>query len=160
MRQNRVDKYKFVVRKLHQYGILAVGFFIFGFDYDDKGIFSQAFEVIKEMDLDEAHLYILTPYPGTELYDKLLKENRLLLDKDRLSYGWSKAVFIPKLMTPEELERGVQETYDKFGAYFKRRAPMKFFRKMGLFLKYPPLLRQVLNTALRKVDISKQINME
>lgn len=155
VRQNKVEKYRYVVRKLHQYGILAIGFFIFGFDYDDKHIFSQTYEIIKEMDLDEAHLYILTPYPGTALYDKLKKENRLIDETNRLSYGWDKAVFTPKLMSALELEQGVQKVYDKFGALFKRKAPMKFLRKMGLFVKHPEIFKQVINTALRRVDISR-----
>ena len=69
-------------------------------------------------------LYILTPYPGTPIYEQLEREGRLLA-RQRDHYGWANAVFRPAHMTPEELEKGVQRTYDNLFHFFKRRAPMQ-----------------------------------
>jgi len=156
IRQNKIEKYKFAVNTLHKYGILVVGFFIFGFDYDDKQIFSTTLEAISEMNLDDAYLYILTPYPGTKLYDNLQYENRLLTGKDRSNYGWANAVFIPKLMTSQELEQGVHQMYEKLYHQFRKNAPLKIFRRFGLFLQHPQILKLVIEGTLQKVDISRQ----
>ena len=160
IRQNKIEKYKFVVNRLHKYGILVVGFFIFGFDYDDKQIFPRTLETINEMDLDDAYLYILTPYPGTKLYDKLKQGNRLLAGKDRSHYGWANAVFVPRLMTAQELEQGVQEMYEKLYQYFRKKAPFKIFRRIGLFFRHPHILKLVIEGTIQKVDISRQVSFD
>ncbi|MFA5795269.1 MAG: radical SAM protein [Candidatus Brocadiia bacterium] len=157
IRQNKVEKYRSVVNKLHRHNILVVGFFIFGFDYDDKRIFDRTLGIIKQLDLDDAHLYILTPYPGTKLYDKFKQEGRLLAGKDRTHYGWVSAVYQPKLMSPGELERGVQQMYQKLYSHMRARAPFKMFRRLGLFLRNPRLLKLVIEGTLQDSDISKQV---
>ena len=68
---NRVENYKDLVDKLHERGILVTGFFMFGFDSDTPGCFDGTGELIRHIDVEDAKLYILTPYPGTELYQKL-----------------------------------------------------------------------------------------
>ena len=77
--QNKVEHYQEVVRRFHEHGILVQGFFIFGFDNEDQRIFKTAETYIKQMELEDALLYILTPYPGTPIYDQLKSEGRLLL---------------------------------------------------------------------------------
>ena len=49
--------------------------------------------------------HILTPYPGTVLYDRLKKEDRILIDGLSL-YNTSHVVFAPKNMTKQELYDG------------------------------------------------------
>ena len=50
-------------------------------------------------------LSILTPYPGTALFEQFDREGRLL-HKDWSRYNHAEVVFRPKLMTPERLYRG------------------------------------------------------
>jgi hypothetical protein len=52
-----------------------------------------------------ASLCVLTPFPGTRLYERLKIEGRIFT-QDWSKYDYSTAVFSPKLMTPEELEEG------------------------------------------------------
>jgi radical SAM superfamily enzyme YgiQ (UPF0313 family) len=139
--QNRVSEYRALVDKLHARGILVTGFFMFGFDTDDAGVFGRTLEMIKRTDLDDAHLYILTPYPGTALYAQFRKEGRLLPEKSRAQFGWAHAVFRPKQMTAEELERGVQRAYDQLLPYIRRHAIGALWRHLGLFLRHPALVR-------------------
>jgi hypothetical protein len=39
--------------------------------------------MIKGVDMDDTHRYILTSYSGTEMYDQFKKEGRLIEHKDR-----------------------------------------------------------------------------
>jgi len=152
--QNRVENYQEVVRRFHQHGILVQGFFIFGFDNEDQRIFKTAETCIKQMGLEDALLYILTPYPGTPIYDQLKQQGRLLAH-DREKLGWATAVVQPARMTPKELERGVQTTYENLYHFFKRQAPLRILSPKWLpfFLRHPRILGVVLQALNRRVRI-------
>ena len=65
-------------------------------------------EKIRKIGLDSARFAILTPYPGTPLFEKLEKESRII------TYDWSKynrknVVFKPKNMTINELQNGFKK---------------------------------------------------
>jgi radical SAM superfamily enzyme YgiQ (UPF0313 family) len=153
VRQNRVAKYRELVAMLHRYRILATGFFIFGFDTDDRNIFHDTVSVIQEMDLDEAHLYILTPYPGTPLYEQFQREGRLLDGKDRSNFGWANAVFQPKRMTPEELEQGVQQAYQNLYPFFRSKLPKAILTRLPWLIRYPSLIRTLISGGTAKVHL-------
>ena len=157
IKQNKIEEYKKIVTTLHKYKILATGFFMFGFDTDAPDIFKKTVEIIKEIDLDDVNLYVLTPYPGTALYEQFKREGRLLEDKDRASYGWANAVFKPKLMSSEELERGVQESYEQLYGHFRRRLPGKILERAHWLVRHPALLYTMISGGLGKKNITKTI---
>jgi radical SAM superfamily enzyme YgiQ (UPF0313 family) len=152
--QNKVEHYREIVRRFHEHGILVQGFFIFGFDNEDQRIFKTAETCIRQMEIEDALLYILTPYPGTPIYDQLKSERRLLLH-DRDKYGWAHAVFRPAKMTPQELERGVQQTYENLFHFFKRRAPRQILKWFPLFLRHPRMLLLVWQALHRRIRIAQ-----
>ena len=73
----------------------------------------HAGEDVTDWDLDLVDISTLTPYPGTPLYDKLEKENRILT-KDWSKYDTIQVVYQPKLMTPDELANGVVKVWREF----------------------------------------------
>ncbi len=150
--QNRVENYQEVVRRFHQHGILVQGFFIFGFDNEDQRIFGAAETCIKQMDLEDALLYILTPYPGTRIYEQLKQEGRLLVH-DRNKFGWANAVFRPARMTPRELEQGVQATYENLYHFFRRRAPRQILKWWPFFIQHPRILLLAWQALHRRIRI-------
>ena len=150
--QNKIERYQEVARRFHEHGILVQGFFIFGFDNEDRQIFKTAETHIKQMGLEDALLYILTPYPGTPIYDQLKGEGRLLLN-DRDKYGWANAVFKPAKMTAQELEQGVQETYENLFYFFKRRAPKQILKWLPFFIRHPRILLLTWQALHRQVKI-------
>ncbi|HOX01537.1 MAG TPA: radical SAM protein, partial [Candidatus Paceibacterota bacterium] len=150
--QNKVEHYQEVVRRFHQHGILVQGFFIFGFDSEDARIFEAAEAAIRKMDIEDALLYILTPYPGTPIYDQLKRDGRLL-SLDREKYGWANAVFKPARMTAQELERGVQKTYENLYPFFKKRAPAQIIKWLPLFLRHPRIFILAWQALHRRIRI-------
>jgi len=102
---NKVKKYEEIVKKIHAQGINIIGYFMFGFDEDDKSIFPRTVEFIEKNAIDRPIFFILTPIPKTRLYQKLLLEGRIL-DKDWSHADGTHAMFRPKQMTVEELEEG------------------------------------------------------
>ncbi|GAH76064.1 unnamed protein product, partial [marine sediment metagenome] len=96
--QNKIRFYEKAIKKIHQFGISIEGAFIFGFDHDDKSIFKKTVKFIEKVKIDAIQFSILTPLPGTRLYEKLEKEDRII-DRNWSNYDLAHAVFKPKLMT-------------------------------------------------------------
>jgi radical SAM superfamily enzyme YgiQ (UPF0313 family) len=60
-----------------------------------------------------ATFHILTPYPGTALYRRMIEQRRMTTDDWDL-YDTRHAVFRPALMSAAELERGYRWAYGEF----------------------------------------------
>ena len=146
---NRVEKYQTLVKKLHERWIVVSGFFLFGFDLDGPDIFEDTVEIIREIDIDDANMFILTPYPGTPLYHQFKNEGRLLNKVDCTHFAWSNAVFQPKQMSPEELEQGVRWAYDALYPYFRKKLKHVLWNQWWRFLRNPKFGLGVIRGNLR-----------
>jgi radical SAM superfamily enzyme YgiQ (UPF0313 family) len=96
---------------LHDHGIQVNGSFVLGFDHDRADVFERTVRWIEAARLECATFHILTPYPGTPLFDQMELQGRLL-HKDWRLYDTSHAVFRPRHMSPEELEEGYAWCYE------------------------------------------------
>jgi radical SAM superfamily enzyme YgiQ (UPF0313 family) len=95
------------MRRFHGEGIGVMGAFIFGFDNEDKDVFDRTFEFMMKSRLDGIEIRILTPFPGTRLYKRLLDEGRLFATDWWLrGYPPDTLLFQPKGMSAEELVEG------------------------------------------------------
>lgn len=110
---NFVEKYEKAIKKIHSYEIGIQGSFIFGFDGDDESVFEKTVHFAQNAKLELAEFNILTPYPGTKIYEELDSEGRILI-KDWSKYDNSHAVFKPKLMTSDVLEKGTYWAWEEF----------------------------------------------
>ena len=73
-----IRNYKSTIKKIHDHGIGVIGGFILGCDPDTKDIFDKTIEFVHETGIDGCQFTIMTPFPGTRLYDQIQKEGRLL----------------------------------------------------------------------------------
>jgi radical SAM superfamily enzyme YgiQ (UPF0313 family) len=110
---NKVEDFKKMIKRVHDYGMTIQGGIIFGFDEDKPDIFDTTLETISDWDLDVLEVNILTPYPGTPLFDRLDKEGRILT-RDWSRYNQVDVVFQPKNMTVEELYEGSRKVAKEF----------------------------------------------
>lgn len=99
---NHVEEYEKVVKNIYGNGMVLRGGFIFGFDEDTLETFDETLKFIYKLKLNTISTGILTPYPGTPLYDRLEKEGRILT-KDWAKYDSHHVVYKPKNMTPDQL---------------------------------------------------------
>jgi len=107
---NRVSEYKDAIKMLHDHGIGIQGSFIFGTDYDDKSVFSDVLRFVEKTHIEAVLFSILTPFPGTRIYETLQRENRII-NTDWEKYDMNHVVFRPKKMTPKELQDGFNRAY-------------------------------------------------
>ncbi len=95
------------MRRFHGEGFGVLGSFVFGFDHENKDVFDQTYEFIMQTSMDIVQLRVLTPYPGTKLYKRLLSEGRLFdLDWWLKGYPPDTLLYQPKGMTADELIAG------------------------------------------------------
>jgi radical SAM superfamily enzyme YgiQ (UPF0313 family) len=118
-RQNKPSQYKETMDMLHDHGIATWGSFVFGFDTDEKSVFDRTVEFGIEMKLTMALFAILTPYPGTALYRRLLAEGRLTDPQWwlRSDHDAGSPYYIPTKMTREELREGWVRAWTNFYSY-------------------------------------------
>lgn len=100
-----IDKIEEAIKKVKDTGIHFHGSFVFGFDTDTTATFPETLEFMQRNKIPTASFNILTPYPGTEVFNRLKKEGRLLTE-DWLYYDHTTVVFTPKNMSPFELQTG------------------------------------------------------
>jgi radical SAM superfamily enzyme YgiQ (UPF0313 family) len=109
-RTPRTADYARRVAILHDHGIQVNGSFVLGFDHDHPDVFERTADWIEENRLECATFHILTPYPGTPLFQQMEAEGRLL-HRDWSRYDTAHVVFRPRHMRPEELAEGYAWCY-------------------------------------------------
>jgi len=125
-RTPRTEDYARRVRLLHEHGIQVNGSFVLGFDADTREVFRTTAEWIEANRLECATFHILTPYPGTPLFQQIEAEGRLL-HRDWSRYDTAHVVFQPRHMTPEELALGYDWLYRRLFSHASiwRRRPQQ-----------------------------------
>lgn len=102
---NSPQLYARVIENVRRHGMECVFSMILGGDYDTPGTVDTAVDFINKNQVFYVLPNILTPYPGTHLYEKLQEEGRII-DREPSHYNIRNTVFIPKKMSPFELQRG------------------------------------------------------
>ncbi len=118
-KKNRPGQYGELVNRLHEHGVAVEGGFIFGFDHDRPSVFQETVEVVDRIGVDVAHFSILTPYPGTHTYSRMLADERIT-SFDWRRYNLYHAVFQPAHMSARQLEEGTLQAYRWFYARGRR----------------------------------------
>jgi len=129
---NRVAEYQDAIKQIHDHGIGIQGSFVFGTDYDDVSVFADVLRFVERTHLEAVIFSILTPFPGTRIYQSMLQENRLL-HTDWEKYDMNHVVYQPRKMTPTQLQEEFNRAYKRLYGYrsiFKRLFP---FTRSGLF---------------------------
>ncbi len=111
-----IDDIQRAIDVFHGNGIRIHGMFMFGGDEDDKSIFKETVKFSVKNKIDTIQYMILTPLPGTETYQKIESEGRLL-HKMWHYYDGLHAVFQPKNMSPYELQQGMLDSFEEFYSY-------------------------------------------
>lgn len=130
-KRRRLDGYRRAIDAIQGAGITLNGCFVLGLDGTDAGSFDAVYEFVKETGLYEVQITVMTPFPGTPLYQRLLEQGRILVPG-----AWERCTlfdvnFVPERMTVEELETGFRDLmrriYDGGFVSDRRR---RFFRTL------------------------------
>lgn len=116
-KSRQAPRYRRAIDALQSRGVSVNGCFILGLDSHTPDIFPAVLDFVRSSGLAEVQYTVLTPFPGTPLFDRLQRERRLLQEKFWDSCTLFDVNFQPKQMTVSELERGLhwlfRETYNR-----------------------------------------------
>ena len=178
-RQNLGKDYSAAIGRLHDLGIMINGSFVFGLDEDDPSVFKRTVDWAVGSGLTTSTFHILTPYPGTRLFQNMEKDGRILHRNWDL-YDTRQVVYQTRSMTATELKKGYDWAYRSFYSWSNiLRASLqhesiqhqiKHFAYAGGWKKFEPLwnfmiktrglnkMLPLLEAILSKVKGNKQTN--
>jgi radical SAM superfamily enzyme YgiQ (UPF0313 family) len=133
------EEYAKLLSNIREAGIDVSTEMIVGADGDTAASIAEMAAFLERNKVVVPRFYILTPIPGTVLYDNMKRDNRIC-NENMYSYNGTEAVHIPKNMSPQELTEEYWKLYNKV---FSIRSIVKrtilqdnFFRKPGIYLFY------------------------
>jgi radical SAM superfamily enzyme YgiQ (UPF0313 family) len=145
-------RYREEVRLLREHGLQTWAAFMLGFDHDTRDTIEETVAFALESRFAFAAFNILMPYPGTELYDRLEREGRLLyggrwwLDPD---YRFNAAAFRPARLSADELTevcRAGRARFNSLPALLRRLAAAATFprsaARTAAYWRYALLFRR------------------
>jgi len=139
----QVDHYEAAVHRIQSHGITVNACFILGLDGDGPDVFDNVYEFVARTNPWDVQITVLTPFPGTPLYDRLLAEDRIIEPG-----AWNKCTlfdvnFLPRHMTPEALQWGLVDLAARiYDPDFTRARRERFFdgrRRNGAPPRMPSL---------------------
>lgn len=126
------------IRAVKKNSIRIHGMFVLGSDTDDIETIRNTATFAKKLDIDSIQFMILTPLPGTPVFEELKSSGRLI-HTDWSKYDAHHAVFEPKLMTAFELHIETLKAMGRFyswPAIFRNLSQFDFFYAVvGLYGK-------------------------
>lgn len=142
-----IDANAEAVKRLRDNGIMTWASVIFGLDTDTEAIFDLSREFIAKSKVAFFQPTLLTPYPGTELYDRLRNENRILTDNWSKFDTWN-LIIEPKNMSPEKLQ-------EHFNIFRK-----EMFNRRGILRRALPNVRMGYYEALAYYTVNRGLNTQ
>ena len=133
---NSIEDYKLAADTLIKYGIIPSGYFIFGFDHDDVDSFKRTAEFAIKNRIINPYFNILTPFPGTALYERIKDR---IFDWNWSHYGSLKCVFKPVKLSPEQLVEGSYAASRAVAELSVLKDHLKYFWSFGPWEKNPKL---------------------
>jgi radical SAM superfamily enzyme YgiQ (UPF0313 family) len=133
-----IEETEEAIKIIQDHGIAFHPSIILGFDTDTRAIFDDTLEFLVRTKLPTMNVHVLTPYPGTRIYQRFKDQGRII------SYDWSHydhytVVFQPKNMTPQELAEGHHYVQSEFYSF------SSIIRHVPFFLRISPInLRRAL----------------
>jgi hypothetical protein len=117
------------VKSFQRHGIHVHGMFVLGSDADEVKTIKETEQFAKQTRIDSVQFLVLTPIPGTRLYDQLESEGRIF-NKDWSYYDGANVVYEPKRMTAYELQ---YEAFQAMGRFYTFTSVARYAFKLDLY---------------------------
>jgi len=134
-KHQQVEDIKRCVAQFHRYDIAVHGMFMFGAEHDDLETFDKTAGFAIDSHIDTVQFLILTPVPGSGIFQQLEAEGRLLTC-DWSLYDGHHVVFQPKQMSPWELQVGTIRANRRFYSVPSVLRSLSCFRFGTAMLRY------------------------
>jgi anaerobic magnesium-protoporphyrin IX monomethyl ester cyclase len=137
---------KEAVKLLKENDIFAHTMFIIGERKDTAKSIADLREFVNELDPDFTIFGILTPFPGTELYEEA-RQNRWIEDFNWSNYDMVHAIMPTETLSTEEVQEELYNCYRSFYGSFQRRisglfSGNKMKRRVYRYMAFSGLLKK------------------
>lgn len=136
-KKQSIEEIILAIRSFHKHKIKIHGMFVLGGEDDNKSTVWDTLKFAVKHKIDTIQMSILTPFPGTKVYEVLEAQKRIFT-RDWSLYDGQHIVFNPKQLSAKELQITVVRAYSKFYSLsksflllFKWRLRNAMFRFMG-----------------------------
>lgn len=109
---NRPERYRDAIRTIRRHGIDVSTEMIIGMDGDDPTVFQRTYDFLVENEISVPRIHILTPVPGTPLYDRMSRDGRILSEEFG-RYSGGQVIFRPRNIDPRTLQEGYWRLYER-----------------------------------------------
>ncbi len=109
----KVEDIIYSIEEIHKRKMKIHGMFVFGSDADKMETFTETVRFAKKSAIETVQFLILTPLPGSRHYEALEQEKRIL-SSDWSRYDAFNAVYLPKNLSPYELQKGMLRAMKRF----------------------------------------------
>lgn len=124
-KRQQIDDIRQTVSRFHRFGIKVHGMFVAGSDAEGVETIRNTARFAREEGIDSVQFLVLTPLPGTELFEEYDRQDRLLT-RDWSLYDTHHAVFQPARMSSYAL---MTETFEAMARFYS------YPRSFGLLLR-------------------------
>jgi radical SAM superfamily enzyme YgiQ (UPF0313 family) len=111
-----IHLYEKAIERCRSAGVIFHASLIFGLDEDTPHVFERTLEFLLRHSVPSISPCVLTPYPGTPLFERLMRERRIL-HTNWSYYDHTTVCYQPKHMDPEELAEKYLEFRNRFFSY-------------------------------------------
>lgn len=124
----RADDYLRAIDAIQSRGISVNGCFTLGLDTQGPEVFEQVERFAERSGLTEVQVTVLTPFPGTGLYQRLAAEGRLLYPGQWERCTLFDVTFAPRKMTVAQLEQGLEQLMERlYSRHAAQQRKRRFF---------------------------------
>lgn len=124
--QGRADIER-AAKSCRKHKIRLIASIVLGIDSDTREDIRRAVKFASDIDAYQLQPAVLTPYPGTPVYEQYKKEHRMLVP-DWEQYDMMNVTFRPKQMTPWELQN---EFYNAVTEFYGVRSALRIGKIFG-----------------------------
>jgi radical SAM superfamily enzyme YgiQ (UPF0313 family) len=108
---NRPERYREAVATIRKHGIDVSTEMIIGLDGDDASVFQQTYDFIMDNQISVPRVHIMTPIPGTPLFEELKQDGRIV-SEDFSRFSGGQVIYRPLRLKADELQAGYWRLYE------------------------------------------------
>ncbi len=151
-RFNQPEQYIELYQRCTGAGIKPWFSMIFGMDHDTLETMAETADYLKKNRIWNVLFWILTPLPGTDLYDEMASSKRIV-NRDWSKYDCSNVVFKPSQIAPDDLYANFWRIYQSFYT-----VPVMLQRVLDIYRNSKNPLKSAIQNIFYQMYFRKQIS--
>jgi len=126
----KLDQTRRAYKTAHDVGLMTIANVVLGFPGETEQTARETIRFVKELDPDDVGFYVATPYPGTPMYEQVIKNGWLrVTDFDK--YDTANPTFETPQLSMERIREIRYKAYQQF--YLRPGYVLKMMRRGGTY---------------------------